>query len=116
MSRGAEIDYVIRMVGVPLKWRTQIVDYEPPHRFIDLQLSGPYSLWHHRHDFTETAEGTIVSDCVSYRLPLGPLGRLAHRVMVRRQLLQIFRHRQATMPELLGVSCRSLVDPVITTV
>ena len=113
MRKGAEIDYVIRWQGLPMKWKTLIVDYNPPDSFVDLQMRGPYKLWHHRHTFTESAEGTIVGDCVDYSLPLGPLGRIAHAVMVKRQLLEIFRFRQEAMPKLLGVPCRSLGDPEI---
>lgn len=116
MRPGAEIDYVIRWLGLPMRWKTLITAYEPPRFFEDRQLEGPYALWHHRHDFFETPAGTVVSDCVDYKLPLGPLGRIAHAVTVRRQLLQIFRFRQAAMPELLGVECKPLEDPHVTTV
>lgn len=113
MRPGAEIDYVIRMNGLPMKWKTLITEYEPPSYFVDLQMKGPYSLWHHRHDFVETPDGTIVADTVDYSLPFGPLGHLAQALMVRRQLLEIFDYRQNAMPELLGVKCRRIGDPEI---
>lgn len=114
MGEGAKIDYAIRWLGLPMKWRTLITHYQPPHRFIDEQLKGPYTLWRHRHTFTETVEGTLVADQVDYQLPFGVLGRMAHAAIVKRQLLEIFRYRQSKMPELLGVPCRETKAPAIT--
>ncbi len=114
MRTGAEIDYTIRWLGLPLRWKTLISAYDPPHSFTDEQLRGPYTLWRHVHSFEETAGGTVVSDCVDYRLPFGPLGAVAHRMVVARQLRAIFTFRQRAMDDLLGVPCRTLQDPVIT--
>jgi ligand-binding SRPBCC domain-containing protein len=66
------------------------------------------------HEFAETPDGTIVSDCVDYTLPLGPLGRIAHSLIVGRQLKAIFEYRQRAMPKLLGVECKELDAPSIT--
>ena len=101
MRAGAEIDYVIRWMGVPMKWKTVIAEYDPPHRFVDEQARGPYSLWHHEHTFEETAGGVLIRDRVDYRLPLGWAGRIAHAVLVKRQLLEIFRYRQRTIAQIL---------------
>lgn len=114
MRKGVEIDYTIRWLGLPMKWRTLITGYQPPHMFSDEQLKGPYVLWRHRHTFVETPEGTLVADQVEYALPMGVLGRIAHAVMVKRQLLEIFRYRQSKMPELLGAPCREIKPPTIT--
>jgi ligand-binding SRPBCC domain-containing protein len=103
MKAGAEINYVIGWMGLPIKWKTIIKDYEPPHLFIDEQASGPYSLWHHEHTFEDTGAGVVIRDQVDYRLPLGVLGRVAHALMVKRQLLEIFRYRQATIARILNV-------------
>ncbi len=113
MRPGAEIDYIIRWLGLPMRWKTVITEYAPPKFFVDMQARGPYTLWHHRHEFTETPEGTLVADCVDYKLPLGALGRMAHGVIVGRQLLEIFRYRQKAMPELLGVKCEEVKEPAI---
>jgi len=102
MRQGLLIDYTIRWLGVPLKWRTCIDHYEPPHMFVDRQARGPYQLWHHIHRFHEDRGGTLVSDQVTYVLPLGPLGRLAHAVLVKHQLLTIFRYRQRALAAMLG--------------
>src|SRR5690349_11053566 len=60
MRQGAEIAYRIKVAGLPLGWRTRIVEYRPPHSFLDEQISGPYRLWRHRHEFEAAPEGTRV--------------------------------------------------------
>ncbi len=112
MEKGAEIDYTIRWMGIPLGWKTIIADYEPPFEFVDVQARGPYKLWHHRHSFRPTEEGTLVTDIIHYELPLGFLGAIAHRLFVRRQLHEIFRFRQEALSEILGGATES-APPVI---
>mgnify|MGYP001824672668 CR=1 FL=1 len=98
MKEGAVVDYVVSLAGLPLRWRTLITAYEPPHRFVDEQLAGPYSFWHHTHTFGEApGGGTELGDVVRYALPLGPLGELAHALVVRRQIDGIFAHRHAVI-------------------
>ena len=95
MTPGALIDYRLRLRGVPLRWRTTIAVWDPPRRFVDVQLSGPYRMWHHTHDFEPTADGgTLMTDMVRYALPFGPLGEIAHRLLVRRDLERIFDFRR----------------------
>jgi len=101
MRTGAEIDYQIRWLGLPLNWKTSITEYEPPFFFVDEQATGPYAYWHHRHDFKPTEFGALVSDRVDYALPFGPLGRLAHRLAVRAQLQEIFDYRQKALAGIL---------------
>ena len=57
MRKGAEIDYVIRWLGLPIRWKTLITAYDPPHGFVDEQARGPYTLWRHQHTLTETERG-----------------------------------------------------------
>lgn len=102
MRKGAEIDYQIRWLGLPLNWKTAITEYEPPFFFVDEQASGPYAYWRHRHTFKPTEYGALVSDAVDYALPLGPLGRLAHSLAVRRQLQGIFDYRQKALADILS--------------
>jgi ligand-binding SRPBCC domain-containing protein len=103
MRAGALFDYVVTTHGVPMRWTTLITDYEPPHRFVDVQLRGPYSFWHHTHTFSRSASGgTIIGDCVRYMLPMGPLGAIAHALVVKRDLEQIFAFRRRMITDLFG--------------
>ena len=99
MRKGALIDYRLRLRGIPLTWKTQITAWDPPHRFVDEQLRGPYRLWVHEHIFEEDGEGTIVEDHVRYSVPFGPLGYLADRLVVARDLGAIFGYREARLRE-----------------
>jgi ligand-binding SRPBCC domain-containing protein len=101
MRAGALIDYRLRLRGVPLRWRTEIAAWDPPHRFVDRQLSGPYRRWVHEHTFQPQGEGTLVRDRVEYA-PRG--GGLLHRWFVRPELQRIFAFRQCTLQALFGIS------------
>jgi ligand-binding SRPBCC domain-containing protein len=95
MAPGTLIEYRLRLHGVPIRWRTTIAVWDPPHRFVDVQLGGPYRMWHHTHDFERApGGGTLMRDTVRYALPFGPLGSLAHTLVVRRELARIFDFRQ----------------------
>ena len=96
------LDYTIRWAGLPIKWRTKIVDWDPPRQFIDSQVRGPYALWHHQHQFREVPGGTECRDRVIYRVPVPVVGRIVHRLAVRRQVLEIFRFRRRVIGERLG--------------
>jgi ligand-binding SRPBCC domain-containing protein len=102
MSAGAVLDYRMRWLGVPLRWRAFIREYDPPFRFLDVQLQGPYARWEHRHRFLEEDGGTIVEDRVVYRLPLGLAGRALHALVVGRQLRAAWAYRTRRLAELLG--------------
>jgi ligand-binding SRPBCC domain-containing protein len=80
-------------------------EFDPPYRIVDAQLVGPFARWEHRHRFVESPEGeggTWVEDRVTYRLPLGPLGRLDHALGVGRRIRRLFAHRDRRLRELLG--------------
>jgi ligand-binding SRPBCC domain-containing protein len=99
MFEGAEFDYTIRWLGIPLPWKSRIIGYKPPGQFTDIQITGPYRSWSHLHTFEEVSEGTLMLDTVTYQLPLGPLGNLAHALAVKRQLDDIFRYRATRIDE-----------------
>jgi ligand-binding SRPBCC domain-containing protein len=94
---GALIDYRIRVHGLPIRWRTEITEWDPPHRFVDVQLRGPYTLWHHTHMFEEQDGGTLCTDKVNYR-PRG--GAIINRLFVRKDVQKIFAYRRKRLLEL----------------
>jgi len=95
MGVGTLIEYRLRLHRVPVRWRTRITAWEPPTRFVDEQIKGPYSLWEHTHTFEEDGpEATIIRDRVRYSIPFGPLGEIADRLLVQRDLRQIFDYRR----------------------
>jgi ligand-binding SRPBCC domain-containing protein len=93
MKAGTLIDYTVSVFGIPQRWTTIITEYNPPHRFVDTQIKGPYDFWHHTHSFSETEAGILIVDEVRYTLPFGPLGELAHIFAIEGQLNQIFNYR-----------------------
>ena len=107
MRAGTLIDYRLSLFGVPFGWHTEISCWEPPHRFVDTQLRGPYRRWIHTHEFVAERGGTRMIDRVDYVLPLGALGRVA-KPLVGRQLQRIFEFRERTIQQLLGASSRPL--------
>lgn len=93
MRLGMQIIHEIRWFGLPVRWVTLIEEYDPPRRFVDTQLKGPYKYWRHEHTFEETPGGTLMRDHVQYELPFGILGVVTHRLIVARQLRRIFDYR-----------------------
>ena len=101
LTTGAVLDFRLRWLGVvPLRWRAFVREWDPPFRFVDVQVRGPYARWEHRHRFLEEGGGTWVEDRVTYRLPFGPLGELAHVLVVERQLRELWAFRQQQLAEL----------------
>jgi len=101
IKKGALIDYRLKLRGLPITWKTEISEWNPPRLFVDRALKSPYRQWIHRHTFTRLSDNqTLIEDEVKYRLPLEPLGDLAH-FFVRRELDYIFDFRQKTVAEIL---------------
>ena len=101
MRRGLRVHYRIRPLGFPQRWTSEITEYDPPHRFVDEQVLGPYRTWRHIHEFRAVGGGTEIIDVVEYELPLGAVGRAAHALFVARQLRAIFAHRARVIAETL---------------
>jgi ligand-binding SRPBCC domain-containing protein len=100
LQAGTLLDYRLRLHGVPLRWQTQIVTWEPPERFVDIQAKGPFDLWEHTHLFEEDGDATtVIRDHVRYAIPFGPLGAIAERLFVRRDLKRIFAYRNQAVSE-----------------
>ena len=103
MYPGQVMTYKVKpLLGIPLFWMTEITHVQPGKYFVDEQRFGPYSLWHHQHHFREIPGGVEMTDLVHYKLPLGFLGDVAHKIFVRSQLEGIFRFRYRRVEELFG--------------
>ena len=103
MRAGTLIDYRIRVRGLPMRWRTRIARWDPPHTFADEQLRGPYALWHHTHTFTASEGGTLLGDEVLMRPRGGPLAGMLMSLIVRRDVERIFRYRTRQLAARFGV-------------
>ena len=99
MATGTLIDYRLKLHGIPIRWRTRIAAWEPPFRFIDEQLKGPYYRWHHEHLFEPVEGGTLCRDIVDYEVPGGSL---IHKYFVRKDLEKIFSYRREKLSEILA--------------
>lgn len=97
MCAGATIHYQLSLFGLKFRWCTLIESFEPEAGFVDVQTKGPYRSWRHTHTFSDAPGGTLVRDHVEYEVPLGPLGELANRLFVARQLRRIFDFRRTAI-------------------
>jgi len=104
MHVGTVIQYRLRVHGLPVHWTTSITDWNPPFEFVDVQLKGPYRLWHHRHRFESLGDQTRMTDEVTYRLPFGWIGNAAHRLLVRGDLQRIFDHRAQVIADIVEMN------------
>ncbi len=96
MGEGALIDYRLRVRGIPLRWRTRINLWQPPLRFVDEQIRGPYRQWIHEHTFESRDGGTLARDHVRYAVPGGAI---MNSLFVRRDIERIFAYRQKILVE-----------------
>ena len=96
MKAGAQINYKLKLHGIPVKWQSDITKWDPPNKFVDEQTQGPYTKWVHTHEFTETPQGSLIKDRVEYQVPGGFISNFLY---VRNQLNQIFDYRQNKMQE-----------------
>ena len=99
MEKGALIDYTIKIIVVPIHWRTFISYYDPPFKFVDQQVKGPYAFWHHTHTFKEVEGGVEIKDNVKYAIPMGLLGRFIHAIYIKNDLKKIFAHRKIVIKD-----------------
>ena len=100
MYPGMLISYTVTPVlGIQISWLTEITQVTDKRYFVDEQRYGPYAMWHHQHFIEPHKDGVLMKDIVTYKLPLGILGRLAHWLFVKRQLSSIFNYRFLKMEE-----------------
>lgn len=102
MKEGAVFEYSVRVMGIRMRWKSLITDYNPPFSFVDRQVMGPYRFWHHSHTFTEVEQGTLIDDEVHYAMPFGLIGMVAQRLAVKKQLEDIFSHRSKVITVMFG--------------
>ena len=101
MFSGQIIQYRLTpLLGIPFRWVTEITHLQEGEFFVDEQRFGPYTFWHHKHFIKKTENGVVMEDIVDYKLPLGPLGWLAHVLFVRAKVKQIFDHREKALNEI----------------
>ncbi|MBS3992895.1 MAG: SRPBCC family protein [Bacteroidetes bacterium] len=101
MFPGQLIQYTVSpILGLKLNWLTEITQVKEHQYFIDEQRFGPYKLWHHQHRFKETEQGIEMIDIVEYALPFGFLGRILHKIFIRKQIEEIFIYRKKVIEEL----------------
>src|SRR3954451_1867964 len=106
MRVGTLIQYRLTLRGIGIDWLTSIQEWDPPHRFVDVQVRGPYQLWHHTHDFDARDDGarTLMRDTVRYAVGFGPLGQLAARAFVHRDVAAIFEYREHVVRDRLSLA------------
>lgn len=97
MKVGAEFDYRIDLMKIPLKWKTIITEYEPPYKFVDVQKKGPYKKWIHTHTFEAIEDKTKITDNVDYEIPAGILGSILNNIYIGKTLNAIFNFRETTI-------------------
>lgn len=101
LYKGMIIDYTVSPVlGIPLKWQTQITAVNYQKSFTDFQKKGPYKLWRHHHEFIQNQNGVLMLDTVDYELPFGMIGEAVHRFMVKKKLAYIFDYRHQVLAQL----------------
>ena len=94
MNAGTIIDHRLRVRGIPVRWRSRITVWDPPRRFVDEQVRGPYRLWRHEHEFEERDGGTLVRDRVHYAVLFD---FMVHELLVRRDVEKIFAYRTESL-------------------
>lgn len=101
MYPGMEIDYkVTPLLGIPMKWKTKITEVDPYKSFTDFQKKGPYKLWNHQHEFVEKDDGVLMKDKLTYEMPYGVLGKIAHGLIVKKKLKGIFDYRYQVLEQM----------------
>lgn len=117
---GLMVTYRVRpLFGIPVQWVTEITHVDEGRYFVDEQRLGPYRVWHHEHRFDDVEGGIRMWDIVHYSVPLGPLGDLLNRAVVRRRVGEIFAFRRRVLEQRFGVIMpteenaepREVVDP-----
>ncbi len=99
---GTILNYQLKIHGIPVRWQSRIMDFQPGVRFSDEQTRGPYSIWHHMHQFFEKDGGTVIRDRAVYKLPGWVPGDIIAHPFIRKDLETIFTYRRKKIEELFG--------------
>ena len=98
---GLRIEYRVKpLFGISVKWETRIGHVLSPYYFTDIQMKGPYAFWQHTHHFIEKNDGVLMIDYLIYKLPLGFIGNIVHRLIVRKKIGKIFEYRKNALTKL----------------
>lgn len=105
MYPGLIISYIVKPVaGIKTTWVTEITQVKDKTYFVDEQRIGPYKLWHHQHILEPLDNGTVLmKDIVSYSPPLGFLGAIANRFLIKKKLNEIFAYRTTALEKRFGI-------------
>ena len=103
MFAGQIIQYLVTpILGIKTKWVSEITHFEEKKNIVDVQIYGPYELWHHKHFINKIEGGVELEDIIDYKVPLGILGQMVHPFIVKPKLEEIFNYRQQKMIEIFG--------------
>jgi len=108
IKQGVLLDYRLRIRGIPIRWQSEIAVWDPPHRFVDRQTKGPYSVWVHQHTFEKRDNGTVVGDNVEYAVPGGSI---VQKLLVAPDLERIFSYRHKVLEELFNPTKSAPAQP-----
>jgi ligand-binding SRPBCC domain-containing protein len=115
MQSGTQIRYKLKVRGLPIYWKTTILDWDPPRQFVDTQDSGPYALWHHTHIFEPTKDGsaTVCTDTVRYKPKGWFLAGLINKFFVQRDVENIFRYRFDQLDKIFSQNEDEISEPAL---
>ena len=103
MYAGMIITYIVKpLLGLPLKWMTEITHVKDKEYFVDEQRVGPYKMWHHQHKIEVINGGVLMTDIVTYIPPFGFIGAIANSLIIKKQLKEIFDYRTVAVEKRFG--------------
>src|SRR5207302_11489710 len=95
LGLGDEVTWEATHFGIRQRLTSRITEFDPPHRFIDEMVRGAFARFRHEHQFLAAEGGTEMVDIFDYTSPLGPLGRFADVLFLRRYMIRLLRERNA---------------------
>jgi uncharacterized protein (TIGR01777 family) len=108
IEEGTQLNYCLKVHGVPVRWQSTILDWVPYERFADQQTRGPYAYWFHMHEFSEKNQGTVIRDHVRYIVPFWVPGDVVLHGFIKKDLEKIFSYRRKMIEEILGADSRNV--------